>query len=79
LQTKRNQLLHSVDRIPQIEAEFTQLMRGYDVYKKNYADMLTRRETATRSSEVESKTDVVEFRVFASVNAPYHRKPSPNS
>jgi polysaccharide chain length determinant protein (PEP-CTERM system associated) len=64
MQNKRNELYRSVDRIPQIENEYTQLMRDYDVFKKNYSDMLTRRETATLSGEVESKTDVVEFKVI---------------
>lgn len=63
IQKKRNELHSSVDRIPQIEAEYTQLMRDYDVYRKNYADLLARRETATLSGEVESKTDAVDFRV----------------
>ncbi len=64
VQKKRNELFGSVDRIPQIEGEFTQLMRDYEVYKKNYADLLSRRETATLSGEVESKTDVIDFRVI---------------
>jgi polysaccharide chain length determinant protein (PEP-CTERM system associated) len=64
MQNKRNELYRSVDRIPQIENEYTSLMRDYDVHKKNYSDMLSRRETAMLSSEVESKTDVVEFRVI---------------
>lgn len=64
IQKKRNELHGAVDRIPLIEAEYTQLMRDYDVYKKNYADLLARRETATLSGEVESKTDVVDFRVI---------------
>ena len=64
MQSKRNQLYQSVDRIPQIEAEYTQLTRDYEVYKSNYSSMLAKRETAALSSEVESKTDVVEFRVI---------------
>jgi polysaccharide chain length determinant protein (PEP-CTERM system associated) len=63
MQAKRNELGRSVDRVPQIENEFTQLMRDYEVYKSNYAGMLARRETAALSSDVESKTDMVEFRV----------------
>ena len=64
IQSKRNDLTRSVDRIPQIEAEYTQLMRDYDVYKKNYTDLLSRRETAAISGEVESKTSSVDFRVI---------------
>jgi hypothetical protein len=38
-------------------------MRDYDVFKQKYREMLARRETAALSGEVESKTDVVDFRV----------------
>lgn len=64
IQNKRNELSRSVDRVPLIENEFTQMMRDYEVYRSNYANMLARRETAALSGEVESKTDVVEFRVI---------------
>lgn len=64
LQNKRNALMQAVDRIPQIEAEYTQLTRDYGVLRNNYTQLLSRRETAAISSEVESKTDTVEFRVI---------------
>lgn len=64
MQKKRNELMGSVNRIPQIEGEYTQLMRDYDVYKSNYTQLLTRRETASISGDVESKTDSVDFRVI---------------
>jgi len=64
LQGRRAQLYQSIDRIPQLEAEYTRLMRDYDVYKTNYSEFLERRETAAISGEVESKTDVVDFRVI---------------
>jgi len=63
MEKKRGDLYRSVDRIPQIEAEYSQLTRDYEVYKRNYTEMLARRETASLSGEVESKTDVVDFRV----------------
>lgn len=63
LQKKRTELMQAVDRIPQIEAEYTQLTRDYGVLRDNYTQFLNRRETASISSEVESKTDTVEFRV----------------
>lgn len=63
MRKKRAALVAAVDRIPQIEAEYTQLTRDYDVLRANYAKLLDRRETAVISSEVESKTDTVEFRV----------------
>ncbi len=61
---KRNDLLRNVNLIPKIEAEYTEMMRDYDVYKKNYAQLLDRRETASITGEVESKTDAVDFRVI---------------
>jgi polysaccharide chain length determinant protein (PEP-CTERM system associated) len=64
MQAKRDGLYRAVDRIPQIESEYTQLTRDYDLFKRNYSEMLTRRETASLSGEVESKTDVVDFRVI---------------
>jgi polysaccharide chain length determinant protein (PEP-CTERM system associated) len=64
MQKKRNELHSAVDRIPQIEGEYTQLMRDYDVYKSNYSQLLSRRETASISGDVESKTDSVDFRVI---------------
>jgi polysaccharide chain length determinant protein (PEP-CTERM system associated) len=77
IQRKRNDLTANVNRIPQIEAEYTQLMRDYDVFRKNYTDLLSRRETAAISSDVESKTNSVDFRVIDPPRVP--AKPaSPN-
>jgi len=63
MERKRAELYRAVDRIPQIESEYTQLTRDLDVYKQQYGEMLARRETAALSGEVESKTDIVDFRV----------------
>jgi hypothetical protein len=50
--------------VPRIEGEYTQLMRDYGVYQKNFGALLDRRETASLTSEVETKTDTVDFRVI---------------
>lgn len=63
LRRREAALMQAVDRIPQIEAEYTQLTRDYDVLRENYAKLLDRRETAIITGEVEARTDVVEFRV----------------
>ena len=63
-QRRYNELRNASNMIPQVEQEYTQLMRDYDVYKKNYDELLARRESVTLSGEVESKTDTVEFRVI---------------
>lgn len=64
LQARRAALYQSIDRIPQLEAEYAQMMRDYDVYKANYTQFLQRRETAAITGDVESKADVVDFRVI---------------
>jgi len=58
------ELRNASNMIPQVEQEYTQLMRDYDVYRQNYDALLKRRESVTMSGEVESKTDTVDFRVI---------------
>ncbi|MBV5298101.1 MAG: chain length-determining protein [Rhodoferax sp.] len=54
----------SMKTAPQIEAEFAQLNRDYDVNKKNYTDLVTRRESASMSGELESASGVADFRLI---------------
>ena len=51
-------------RIPEVEAELVRLNRDYGVLKKNYTMMLTKRESAKLSSDLETNTDRVRFRVI---------------
>ena len=63
-QRRFGELRNASNMIPQVEQEYTQLMRDYDVYRQNYDALLKRRESVTMSGEVESKTDTVDFRVI---------------
>lgn len=63
-QRRYDELRNAANMIPQVEQEYTQLTRDYEVYKQNYTALLARRESATMSGEVESKTDTVDFRVI---------------
>ena len=49
---------------PQLEAELAQLNRDYDIHKKNYEDLVKRRESALMSGELESTSNVADFRVI---------------
>ena len=49
--------------MPQVEAEFAQLNRDYDVQKKTYENLLTRRESATMGKDVQD-TGGAQFRVI---------------
>lgn len=49
---------------PQIEAEFAQLNRDYEINRKNYTDLVTRRESAAMSGELESAAGVADFRLI---------------
>jgi polysaccharide chain length determinant protein (PEP-CTERM system associated) len=63
-QRRFGELRNASNMIPQVEQDYTQLMRDYDVYRQNYDALLKRRESVAMSGEVESKTDTVDFRVI---------------
>jgi len=49
---------------PQIEAEAAQLNRDYAIHKKNYEDLVARREAASMSGELEGASGVADFRLI---------------
>jgi polysaccharide chain length determinant protein (PEP-CTERM system associated) len=63
-QSRYNQLKDAVKLIPQIEAEYTQLNRDYDINKKNFESLVTRRESASMSSEMDASSGGVDFRLI---------------
>ncbi len=49
---------------PQVEAELAQLNRDYDIDKKNYNDLVARRESAALTGDLESAAGVANFRLI---------------
>lgn len=50
-------------RMPEVEAELAQLNRDYEVVRKNYEQLVSRRESASLGEKIDQTTKVAEFRV----------------
>jgi polysaccharide chain length determinant protein (PEP-CTERM system associated) len=50
-------------RVPQVEAELAQLNRDYDVIRKNYEQLVARRESASLGVKLDESSQLAEFRV----------------
>jgi polysaccharide chain length determinant protein (PEP-CTERM system associated) len=53
LEAQQRQLKTQAQLVPQAEVEFTQLTRDYDVLKKTYDSLLSRRESATMGQDIQ--------------------------
>lgn len=58
------QALSAMKTAPQIEAEAAQLNRDYAIHKKNYEDLVQRREQASISGDLDVASGVADFRVI---------------
>jgi len=58
------ELTKLIEIVPKIEAELQRLDRDYDVHKRNYTELVQRRETARISEDVEAGTEQVKFRII---------------
>jgi polysaccharide chain length determinant protein (PEP-CTERM system associated) len=63
LEGQYEQLKSQAQLVPQVEADFTQLNRDYDVQKKTYDNLLARREAASMGRDVQD-TGGAQFRII---------------
>jgi uncharacterized protein involved in exopolysaccharide biosynthesis len=64
LEARLGQLRAAASLLPQVEAEFAQLNRDYEVQKKNYEGLVSRRESAALSEEMDSAAGIADFRII---------------
>jgi polysaccharide chain length determinant protein (PEP-CTERM system associated) len=50
-------------RMPAVEAELAQLNRDYEIVRKNYEQLVSRRESASLGEKIDQTTKVADFRV----------------
>lgn len=70
LEKKQLKLKNLVNVVPRIEAELQRLNRDYKVHRTNYNELVTRREKARISEDVETGTEGVKFRIIEPPFAP---------
>ncbi len=61
--SRYEKLKASAALVPQLEAEYAQLNRDYDVNKRNFESLVARRESATISGDMQSVEGVADFRL----------------
>jgi polysaccharide chain length determinant protein (PEP-CTERM system associated) len=65
------------NQVPQVEADLKQLSRDYEINKKNYEELLARRQRAILSGDMESATGGLDFRIIDPPRVP-SRPSDPN-
>jgi polysaccharide chain length determinant protein (PEP-CTERM system associated) len=62
-EARYNQLKASAETLPKIDIELTQLNRDYDMQKRQYENLIARRETASLTGKLED-AGIAEFRII---------------
>ena len=63
-QSRYNNAREMIKNAPQLEAEASQLNRDYAINKKNYEDLVARRESAVMSGDLDLAAGVADFRLI---------------
>ncbi|GAA5180377.1 Wzz/FepE/Etk N-terminal domain-containing protein [Niveibacterium umoris] len=69
-ESRLNAMRGSQRMLPEVEAEFAQLNRDYEINKKNYESLVSRREAANMSVEMDASSGVAEFRLIDPPSVP---------
>jgi hypothetical protein len=59
-----NQARANTQRVPEIEAELAALNRDYEIQKRNYEQLVSRRESVQLAGQLDSTSAVVDFRII---------------
>ncbi len=62
-QARLEQARATAGKVPQAEAELAQLNRDYDVIRRNYEQLVTRRESAALGERMDQSSQVADFRL----------------
>ena len=63
-ESRYNKFKGSIQLMPELETEFAQLNRDYDVHKSNYQALVARRESAVMSGQMDASSATAEFRLI---------------
>lgn len=63
-ESRYNRIQATLKDMPQLEAEYAQLNRDYDIHKRNYEALVSRRESANLTGDLDAASGVVDFRLI---------------
>ncbi|HMV20924.1 MAG TPA: Wzz/FepE/Etk N-terminal domain-containing protein [Rhodocyclaceae bacterium] len=63
-EARYKRLTDMMKNMPEIEAEYKQLNRDYEVHRKNYDALVARRESASLTGDLESVAGIADFRLI---------------
>ncbi|MEO8298005.1 MAG: XrtA system polysaccharide chain length determinant [Burkholderiales bacterium] len=63
-QVRLEEIRSQAGRVPQAEAELAQLNRDYDVIRKNYEQLVSRREAASMGVKIDQASSMADFRII---------------